>query len=265
MIKSIAQLGAAPDSLIQECLGQVSVLDDLEKFIRWQEENKDQLEVKFKVGGSDRGRSIHASSLCKAGACPLRLYYELTGEVESYKYVDMKSSNTFNTGHALHGLLQSYFREMYGDQFNDEVKLQYPDLKVTGSADGLVEWSAVRFIIEIKTIKEGGGFGFEKVQSRPLPDNARQLQIYMKMADAPFGLLIYWNKNGGDIKEHAIRYDPTVWDEVSVVAKRVADAAGGGQMVEGKVGPQCYSCQFRYGCSAKRSANEVRPSGSGRR
>jgi CRISPR/Cas system-associated exonuclease Cas4 (RecB family) len=253
---------AADKQDILAIMNKISIVNDITSYKHWLESSGESLDIPLQIG-SRRSLCVHPSTICKAGVCPLKVYYECTGELDKNKCHPLDLHNTFDTGTALHAVLQAYCEAVFNDsnikQFEREVKLVNKELHMNGHADGVFTFTDHRFILEIKTIKEGGNVGWEKVQTRPLPDNERQLRIYMHLANIPFGLLYYWCKNNGSVKEHVVTYDGgAVWDEVAAMVKPVVDAAyNKGPPVKGIVGAMCRMCDFNYGCSDYRRQHET--------
>jgi hypothetical protein len=156
---------------------------------------------------------------------------------------------------------------MYGNQFEKEAKVRDAKLHIRGRADGVFTFSNERFVLEIKTIKEGGSYGFEKIHSKPLTDHIRQSQIYMAVLGIPFALVLYWCKNNSQLKEHALVYDEKIWDEIKEPIEIVVDAAFNksdehktpeGYPVPASPGGNCRICDYEYLCPAKRDKNNDR-------
>jgi hypothetical protein len=255
LIKQIADLQRASAEEISEAAGTVTVLDDLYAFQRWLQEAKEQIEVNFLLGGEERANGIHPSSISKVGGCELAWLWELTGEVEKKEKYDPHSQNIFDLGTAMHNVLQTHFHAMYGDQFESEVPLVIPELHVTSHADGLFDFSGIRFILEIKTIKEGGSRGWTTVQTSPMEDHRRQATLYMKAAGVPFALILYFNKNTSRMKEHVITFDEEVWQGLLGDIEKVLAASNGEGHITPRPGYGCRWCGYQWTCEHGRQGN----------
>jgi hypothetical protein len=214
------------------------------------------VELKRKAG---RSKGIHPSAACKVGACLLKLYYDCTSEVEPKTSYDGQSFLTWDIGTILHELHQTYFHLMYGDQFSSEVYLSDTDLLIHSSTDGLFSFTQYRAILEMKTIKENGNYGWEKIQIRPFEDNVRQTHFYMKLADVPFSLLLYICKNNSQYKEHAFAFDSAIWASIrNDIVDPVVKAVKENKATAAAPGWACKMCSYKHGCpSVKRSNHEV--------
>jgi hypothetical protein len=262
-IKTIEELNRAMKDdfkAVQHYVGHVTVLDDLYNYFQYLSDHEVTTVVETELKRHHkRPAGIHPSSAAKSKSCLLKLYYECTHEVEPLVSHDAKSQLTWDLGTLLHSTYQTWFKHMYPDQFEAEVSLKSDDGLILSSTDGIFCFTHVKFILEMKSIKEGGSYGWEKVQAKPFLDTVRQCHFYMKLANAPFALILYLNKNAGEIKEHAITFNQEIWNEIEVnTINPVLDAAfKGGPMVEAKPGWQCRQCSFQAGCKEKKSTDEI--------
>jgi hypothetical protein len=254
-ILTLGDLQHAEAKEIKKIFSKVTVKEDLETYLRWLSDNEitttvtSQLKRKRK-----RALGIHPSSASKKGVCNLKILYECTGEIEPFRAYDPDMQQIWDQGTLLHDTYQVHFNSMYDDQFQDEVKLKNEELHIYSASDGLFTFTDVRFILEMKSIKEGGNFGWAKVQSKPMDDHVRQAHFYMWLADVPFGLIFYIGKNNGQFKEHAIMFDDSLWAEImNDVVWPVSEAAyNNGDMVDAKPGWHCKWCDFHHSCEAAR-------------
>ena len=258
-IKTLDDLSTASEKEIQEAMERASITDALEEYLEWLYQSETKTIVTTELNRR-HGRSlgIHPSAACKKGQCLLRLYYDCTAEIEPMRAYDPVAQKTWDTGTLLHDTYQTHFHEMFGDQFRDEVKLKSSELHLKSSTDGIFDFETVKVILEMKSIKEGGSFGWEKVQSAPMEDNVRQCHFYMALADIPFAIVLYLNKNSGLIKEHVIRFDFGLWEEiVNEVLEPVIQAAyEGGEKPDGKAGYHCRWCDYNHSCPEVKQARK---------
>ena len=258
-IRNLGELQQATErdpGVVEHYQSQVTVDKDLRQYLRWLNDNEITTHVDVKLK-RNKGRSlgVHPSSACKDNVCLLKLYYDCTHEVPpSRKYVQ-ESQMTWDIGTMLHCVLQTWFKQMYGDQFQDEVFYEDKPLHITSHTDGLFTFSRYRFVLEIKSIKEGGNYGFEKVQLRPMADNVRQAHFYMYLADVPFALLFYMCKNNSKWKEHPVVFDFNLWNRIldDTVRPVVNAAYHGGPMVAPSPGWSCKWCDYEHSCASAKS------------
>lgn len=240
-------------ALVEECFKQVTIMEDLERYLQWLHDTESQITVVSKLNRwQSRALGIHPSSACKDAACLLKLYYECTGKIPPSRTYNPDDQRTWDIGTLLHDLYQAHFRSMYGDRFEDEVHLENDELHIKSHADGIFSFTMIRAVLEMKSIKEGGNFGWEKIQASPMEDNVRQSYFYMRLKNVPFAIIFYMCKNNGKLKEHPVMFDPAVWQNIvdKTVQPVIAAAYDGGKMVEGKPGWHCKQCSYQYRCPA---------------
>jgi len=241
--------------VIKKFFKLVTVERDLNTYYRWLFDHQVNTTVTSNLNrDKSRAAGIHPSSACKKGVCLLKVYYECTHEMKPNRGFDQKMAVTWDTGTMLHDMMQTHFKAMYGDQFESEVSLCKD--RITSHTDGVFDFSNYRFILEMKSIKEGGNYGWEKIQAAPLEDNVRQAHFYMWLADIPFALVLYIGKNIGEFKEHAIEFNHLIWDDIwnNVINPVVAAAYEKGPMVQASSGWHCRWCDFAYACPHKNSS-----------
>jgi hypothetical protein len=249
--------------LVQKCKEAASVIGDLLKWLRYLSDAEVPTTVLTKLNRyKKRAPGIHPSSACKKnGLCLLKLYYECTHEIQPSRGYDQEMQQTWDTGTLLHDTIQTHFKNMYEDMFEKEIPLHNEEFHIRSHTDGIFDFGIVRAIFEGKSIKEGGSFGWERVQGKPFEDTIRQAHFYMWLADIPFASIIYMNKNRGLFKEHVIVFDPALWEEMltNVVEPVVAAAYNDGPMVEATPGWHCKErCDFHHKCpEARRHKKDV--------
>lgn len=253
-IKTIDDYLKAGPEEIEFAFSQVTIMQDLENWLAWLSESQTTTVVTAELQRfKGRALGIHPSSACKKGVCKLKLYFECTHDIEPRRAYVQEDQLTWDTGTLLHETYQTHFGNMYGDKFQAEVKLEIPDLHVKSRTDGLFDFAIVNIVLEMKSIKEGGNFGWAKVQKEPMEDNVRQTHFYMVGSDTPFGIILYLNKNKGVIKEHPVKFDPEIWADIVETIQPVSDAVyNNGPMVEAAPGWHCRWCDFNYACPAAR-------------
>lgn len=242
-------------SAVQHYLDRVTVEEDLFRYQEWLHLN--EVTTTLSVGlerYQQRKPGIHPSSASKTKPCLLKLYYECQTEIPARESFDAKAQRIWDLGTYLHVLHQTWFKEMYGDQFEEEVKLQYDPAHITSATDGIFSFTGYRFIIEIKSIKEGGNFGWGTIQVKPMDDHVRQAHFYMWLSNVPFALIFYVNKNTSEYKEHAISFNHSLWHEIwdDVIEPVVAAAYEGGEQVPATPSWSCRWCGYAYVCPEKK-------------
>jgi CRISPR/Cas system-associated exonuclease Cas4 (RecB family) len=255
-VRTIDELQQALDSnfeLVRHYLSQVTVEEDLCNYLKWLSDHGVTTEVTVHLKRQKiRAPGIHPSSASKKGVCLLKLYYECTNQVKpTAEAYSQKTQMTWDVGTMLHDLHQHWLKEMYLDQFQAEVPLK--EGHINSHTDGIFDFTHYRFILEMKSIKEGGNYGWEKVQAKPMEDNVRQAHFYMKLANVPYALIFYMNKNAGEFKEHAVMFNQALWDEMEmeVINPVISAAYKKGPAVEASPGWHCRQCLYQAGCPEK--------------
>lgn len=240
----------APE-LVAQRFAEVTIMADLQKYLRWLNDTGTTTKVLSSLRRQKkRSLGIHPSSVCKKGVCQKRLFFECTGEVQPAREYSQTSQMTFDIGTMLHDTLQTWLKDMYGEQVEVEKTLVDEDLHIIGHTDALFTFELLRAVLEIKSIKEGGNYGWEKVQHEPLEDNVRQANLYMFLDNVPFALVFYMCKNNSEFKEHPLMFDPVIWEDIRKTITPVVEAAYvSGKPPPAKTGWGCKTCDFLHGCA----------------
>ena len=253
MIKTLQQLKKAPKETVLEAKESIKLLEDLKTYFLWVKSPKGiPVEGTFKLGYFKRSLGIHPSTLSKEDFCKLRVYFEVTGEVLPDKQGDpdkfLREQLTFDSGTLIHIMFQSFFKDMYGTRFQDEVPLLNEELRITSHADGILELKNVKTVLEIKSIKEGGSFGVETVRNKPMTDHVRQAHFYMATSNTPFCNIFYFCKNTSEIIEHVISFRPSLWRKLKTQVKDILLFVDQKKKPTANTGYHCRSCVFLHGC-----------------
>lgn len=191
---------------------------------------------------------IHPSS---AGVCRLRLYYDVTGELEARNYIKHALQFVFCIGHAMHdltqGVLTRALADVEGAKFRAEPQVDMG--LVRGNTDGDGEVDDVGFILEIKS--DGGKF-----ETRSGPDQKHRLQagaLYTLGLCRPFTVYLYLSKKWPHpMKEYVEPYDPQIfrrwWRDKG---EHVQNALEDGRPPRADAAPaECAECPYGYdgGC-----------------
>ena len=262
-IKTLDELEWAMENdfpMVQYYLDKVTIDEHLRIYLQYLHDEQITTEVETHLNRyQSRSTGIHPSSASKKKGCLLKLYYECTTDIKPQNLHDQKMQLTWDIGTLLHDTFQTHLRAMYDDQFEAEVPLVDHDLHIKSRTDGIFSFDNYRFILEMKSIKEGGNFGWETVQAKPMEDNVRQAHFYMKLADVPFALIFYLNKNAGEWKEHAVVFNQNIWDSImdDVVTPVTQAAYRNGEMVKANPGWHCRWCAFAHSCPEKKGSKDA--------
>ena len=182
--------------------------------------------------------------------CTRKLWYQAIGS-EKQDSIKPKLRRTFGQGHAVHEMLQAWYETMWGWEtgFTDECRIVVDDCLVAGSTDGLRITPNLRYLLEFKTINDQG---FRDLGGTPVKYHPMQLHCYMKGMDAPFGFIIYYNKNTDMLMEFPVIFSPTFW-ETAIYNKCqvVMDADEDGPRGDAKSRWDCNFCNYKHQCPDK--------------
>jgi CRISPR/Cas system-associated exonuclease Cas4 (RecB family) len=206
---------------------------------------------------------IHPSQL--AGACQLKTYWEMEGREQREKH-EARSLLTFDIGHALHHMFQTYGAQgAWGPHYWAESRItgtKQPlaqELFIEGSADAeniLTVDSIpnapiyeVGLVHEYKSMKKEN---FEKL-TRPKPEHKVQANIYAKVLNRPVVVYLYFNKNDSNLSDFPVEFEPEVWAKEEAKARNLIQMYDATTPPEGVVGYQCTQCAYAYGCDKFKS------------
>jgi CRISPR/Cas system-associated exonuclease Cas4 (RecB family) len=166
----------------------------------------------------------------------------------------------FNTGHAIHAMLNKYVEEMYrGYGAAVEVKIAYPDYGIYGETDMVVYLSGpgsqVVHVVDFKTIATDA---FQRLRvpqilgEQILPESMStyvwQLHCYMLATDCPSSTLFYINKNDCTTLEFPVVYSHAIGKKIIEKAKQIDEILSRGDLPERLVDSFCNECQFFQLC-----------------
>ena len=153
--------------------------------------------------------NFHPSGDCLK--CERLLYYERDVNTQIVdKPVDAHLQAIFKTGSSIHAMIQSWFAAMSGvpgfpTLVKNEMRIEggcFEGYGVGGYIDSVVRFPRCDYptCIEIKTIND---YGFQHLNG-PKPEHKMQVGCYMAWLEAPFGIVLYYNKNTSEFKEFKV-------------------------------------------------------------
>lgn len=242
-------MASASEDEVNAVLDDMKLISDLQTYLDWlNSPDGEAISGEFQLGYQKRSIGVHPSTISKKGTCPLRVYYEASGELEPKKYIDSKIQLVFDIGTMTHVMLQAFFKDMYQEAFEPEVPLNDKKLMIKSHTDGRFTFPEFKFLLEIKSIKEGGSYGVDNVRNKPMKDHIRQAHCYMWVDDTPFCNMFYFCKNTSEVIEHPIAFDQKIWKEIEDEVSPVVEAVKNKEPPNPKVGSQCRDCPFLHGC-----------------
>jgi len=143
----------------------------------------------------------------------------------------------FDTGSSLEDRMTKYFEKMRilkGREIS--VKCDVPP--ISGRADFLLVHDEYKdVVLELKSINDKG---FKNLYSKPKPEHALQLQIYLQLMDRPYGIVLYENKNDQKLKAFKVKRSPKEWNALVKRCQEIQEAVS---IPESCTGPSWCACR----------------------
>jgi CRISPR-associated exonuclease Cas4 len=115
----------------------------------------------------------------------------------------------FEIGTYLHILMQNLISRA-GLLVKREVAIQNKELRTLGHADGIVKIHGQRYVLEIKTINTNS---FAMLGKNPKPEHIAQVVMYMAALAEKKALILYVDKNTGQLKEFYVPFSQSYYEE----------------------------------------------------
>ena len=142
--------------------------------------------------------------------CDRYLYLAFRGQLPQQE-IASTTQRIFDTGSSLEDRMSKYFEKM-GILKGREIVVRCDSPPISGRADFLlVHEEHTEVVLELKSINDKG---FKNLYSKPKPEHAIQLQIYLQLMDKPYGIVLYENKNDQKLKAFQVKRSPKEWKEV---------------------------------------------------
>jgi CRISPR/Cas system-associated exonuclease Cas4 (RecB family) len=208
--------------------------------------------------------SSGGSSLCKkyTMGCGRLLYYRYTKEPPELREKP-KTKRIFDLGKEVHNLVQTYLENISEKSkflsFEREVPIDWDTSKlaeeyeIASTMDGILTVSVmahkinIPFIVEIKSMST---HQFKTLTSA-LDYNILQLNVYMALSGIHRGILLYVDKNTGDLKEYPQAFDQDMWDATVAKIEYVRTCAKTGDIPPKETNFFCSDCKYFHICKPK--------------
>jgi hypothetical protein len=166
----------------------------------------------------ERAKGFHPSSIY---SCARKVYYSMK-EYEKEKHPTATQQRTFAVGHKFEECYTEWFTEMDKEtkknpkKYNgfkligSNEKLEDVALSLKGEYDKIVEVDNIKYVIDIKSTKDGE-YGWD---AKPHLNYIIQVQLYMYMTGIHNGVLIYQNKNTHEQAEYHFEYSQEIIDKI---------------------------------------------------
>lgn len=217
---------------------------------------------------------LHPSELAKKDWCPRSSWYKINNYPASPDSTAFTRLNVFEEGHAIHNKWQTWLWQagvLYGNWscetctnkwtalapdtcprcadtaiYYREVPIQNDQYRLLGHADGIIEDSHGKALLEIKSIGLGtirwenktlynaytsGEIKFEDIWKnikKPLASHIRQGSLYMYCTGIETIIFVYEWKPTQEVKEFVVQYQPEVIKDILVGCSMVIDSLESG-------------------------------------
>ena len=142
--------------------------------------------------------------------CDRYLYLAFRGKLPQQD-IASTTQRIFDTGSSLEDRMTKYFEKM-GILKGREIAVKSDSPPISGRADFLlVHEEHTEVVLELKSINDKG---FKNLYSKPKPEHAIQLQIYLQLMDKPYGIVLYENKNDQKLKAFQVKRSPKEWNDL---------------------------------------------------
>lgn len=167
-------------------------------------------------------RCFHPSSLHRPARDLYRMYFD--GDQQE---VSPRVQRIFDNGSHVHTRLQEYLSKI-GILKQVEVPVENREYNIRGHADGIIEISGAKGVLEIKSINQNQFFAL----LAPKPDHLVQLNVYMFCLGIPRGVILYECKNDQELKEFFVKQDDAILKPVLEKIRLVQECIRQGKQPE---------------------------------
>jgi|7_EtaG_2_1085326.scaffolds.fasta_scaffold13588_2 hypothetical protein len=152
--------------------------------------------------------------------CDRYLYLAFRGKLPQQE-IASTTQRIFDTGSSLEDRMTKYFEQM-GILRGREIVVKCDSPPISGRADFLLaheEHSEI--VLELKSINDKG---FKNLYSKPKPEHALQLQIYLQLLDKAYGIVLYENKNDQKLKAFKVSRSAKEWNALVKRCTQIQEA-----------------------------------------
>lgn len=168
--------------------------------------------------------------------CDRYLYLAFRGLLPQQE-IASTTQRIFDTGSSLEDRMTKYFEKM-GILKGREIVVKSDSPPISGRADFLlVHEEHMEVVLELKSINDKG---FKNLYSKPKPEHAIQLQIYLQLMDKAYGIVLYENKNDQKLKAFKVKRSPKDWNFLVARCKQIQDAT---ELPDQCTGPAWCACR----------------------
>ena len=152
--------------------------------------------------------------------CDRYLYLAFRGKLPQQE-IASTTQRIFDTGSSLEDRMTKYFEQM-GILKGREIVVKSDAPPISGRADFLLTHEEHQeIVLELKSINDKG---FKNLYSKPKPEHALQLQIYLQLLDKAYGIVLYENKNDQKLKAFKVKRSPKEWNALVTRCNQIQNA-----------------------------------------
>ena len=152
--------------------------------------------------------------------CDRYLYLAFRGKLPQQE-IASTTQRIFDTGSSLEDRMTKYFEQM-GILKGREIVVKSDSPPISGRADFLLTHEEHQeIVLELKSINDKG---FKNLYSKPKPEHALQLQIYLQLLDKAYGIVLYENKNDQKLKAFKVKRSPKEWNALVTRCNQIQNA-----------------------------------------
>ena len=152
--------------------------------------------------------------------CDRYLYLAFRGKLPQQE-IASTTQRIFDTGSSLEDRMTKYFEQM-GILKGREIVVKSDSPPISGRADFLLTHEEhLEIVLELKSINDKG---FKNLYSKPKPEHALQLQIYLQLLDKAYGIVLYENKNDQKLKAFKVKRSPKEWNALVTRCNQIQNA-----------------------------------------
>lgn len=203
---------------------------------------------------------IHPSSL--GTKCDFRLFLELAGGAQK-RQVTEGLQRIFDMGTAIHLILEYYqttramihdyeYLAEVGHWKNSKIAEQ---LMMCGSTDGTMQRTFKQLDLNLRCLWEYKSSNTTQFPAnKPKKDAVIQSHAYMRMADAPMTVILYYRKDDSVMQAFPVFFDWEVWQPVEDRISKIVDLYQEYKEPEKAPGGHCSMCPFLIDCEPPRGS-----------
>ena len=196
-----------------------------------------------------KGKVIHPSGLMNE--CARKLVYEFS-DVEPtndvVKRIDARTQRIFDTGTWWHNYLQAILYKA-GILVQSEVPVRDRKRRISGHADGIIQYKGEKMLLEIKTMNS---MSFSKGKIAPFDAHKYQTSVYAGVLNLEKVCFIYVAKDTSEIVVHIVdvdkRYQKLAFDKIDDVMEAVKEGTELERSCKEATSKDACNCPFRNHC-----------------